>query len=550
MRTHVKKTTRVCLVTALLAATFSIACAGGAPTLVGEATVSTPNEAAPLSRLLRFSTSSPAVAVVTASNGQSEWTVGTSPSPSTEHEIAVVGLRSATRHELRIQLAATAGGALTDAGTVDFDTPRLPYPGVDFPPMEVSISEPTRMEPGMTLFNAMRWLPGAEDLHNGWLFIVDEAGNVVWSYHTPHRIADMRYTERGTILYQHNEAVVEIDLLGNEIASWWASGLWDGASEDPRVTVDTDVFHHQAIELSNGDILVLGTEERAFDDYPTSVRDAGAPRAAAHVVGDVAVQFRRDGSIAKEWKLLDILDPYRMSYDSLGSFWNREGYDYIEGGTKDWSHANGVIGDPSDDGIILTLRHQDAVVKIDSDGQLVWILGDPAGWSERFQPFLLQPAGELEWPYHPHAPQITPDGSLMVFDNGNFRAIPPATPVPHADNYSRAVEYAIDDSAMTVRQVWSYGGPGSEIFYAPFLGDADRLPQTGNVLITDGGRIVDADGIPTNDVIGGRKWGRLIEVTGGDNPEVVFELILDHGEDVSQVTGWTIYQADRIPAIR
>ena len=32
------------------------------------------------------------------------------------------------------------------------------------------------------------------------------------------------------------------------------------------------------------------------------------------------------------------------------------------------------------------------------------------------------------------------------------------------------------------------GGPGSEIFYAPFLGDADRLPQTGNVLITDGGR--------------------------------------------------------------
>jgi len=275
-----------------------------------------------------------------------------------------------------------------------------------------------------------------------------------------------------------------------------------------------------------------------------------APRNTIHVVGDVVVQFRRDGSIAREWKLLDVLDPYRLSYDSLGSFWNRSGYEFIEGGTSDWSHGNGVVTDPRDDGIVITLRHQDAAVKLNRDGQLVWILGDPAGWSESFQPYLLRPEGELEWPYHLHAPQITADGNLMVFDNGNFRAIPPARPVAHADNYSRAVEYAIDEETMTVRQVWAYGGPGGDMFYVPFLGDADRLPITGNVLINAGGHLVDADGVPTNNVIAARKWARLFEVTGGENPETVFELVLDHGEDVSEISGWTIYQADRIPSLR
>jgi hypothetical protein len=316
------------------------------------------------------------------------------------------------------------------------------------------------------------------------------------------------------------------------------------------IPVATDVFHHQAIEMADGTILALGTEAREYDNYPTSVTDPDAPRATAWVVGDHVVQFRRDGSIVREWSLLDALDPYRMSYDSLGGFWNREGYEFIEQGTRDWSHGNGVIPDPRDDGIIVTLRHQDAVVKLSGDGDLVWILGDPTGWNERFQPYLLQPEGEVEWPYHLHAPQITPDGNVMVFDNGNFRAVPPDPPMPHADNYSRAVEYAVDQDAMTVRQVWSYGGPGEDSFYSAFLGDADRLPQTGNVLIVDGGHIIGPDGLPTNDVIGGRKWGRLLEVTGGDDPEVVFELVMNHGESVERITGWTIYQATRIPSLR
>ena len=156
--------------------------------------------------------------------------------------------------------------------------------------------------------------------------------------------------------------------------------------------------------------------------------DRKAPRETANVVGSTVLLMKRDGTLAGEWKLLDILDPYRVSYGGLGRFWNREGYGHLEGGTRDWGHANGAIVDPRDGNIIVTIRHQDAVVKFDRDGQLGWILGDHARWSERFRPFLLEPEGAFEWPYHMHAPQITAAGTLMLFDNGNFRAIPPRPP--------------------------------------------------------------------------------------------------------------------------
>ena len=64
------------------------------------------------------------------------------------------------------------------------------------------------------------------------------------------------------------------------------------------------------------------------------------------------------------------------------------------------------------------------------------------------------------------------------------------------DNYSRVIEYEIDEEARTIRQVWAYGEAENERFYTPFLGDVDPLPLTGNVLVTAGGFVVDAEGLP------------------------------------------------------
>ena len=59
--------------------------------------------------------------------------------------------------------------------------------------------------------------------------------------------------------------------------------------------------------------------------------------------------------------------------------------------------------------------------------------------------------------------------------------------MPAAQNYSRAVEFAVDEANGTVRQVWSYGEAPGERLYAGFQGGAMRLPKTGNTFITYGG---------------------------------------------------------------
>ena len=91
----------------------------------------------------------------------------------------------------------------------------------------------------------------------------------------------------------------------------------------------------------------------------------------------------------------------------------------------------------------------------------MWILGNHSNWAAEFQPYLLTPVGPLEWPYHQHAPTITAEGTILLFDNGNDRASP-FDGVPRmelSESYSRAVEYAIDEDSMEVTQVWEFAFP-------------------------------------------------------------------------------------------
>jgi hypothetical protein len=93
-----------------------------------------------------------------------------------------------------------------------------------------------------------------------------------------------------------------------------------------------------------------------------------------------------------------------------------------------------------------------------------------------------------------------------------------------------------------VRQVWSYGGPQdpSPPFYSFFLGDADALPVTGNVLVTDGGRQVSASD-PT-------RWARVVEVTHTAPPQVVFEVEIRDTTGMPPV-GYSVYRSQRVPSL-
>jgi hypothetical protein len=487
--------------------------------------------------------------VIEVSDGEREWTVPGSGGLGTEHKRAVFGFKAGRKHQLRVSARDQAGNVSGDVQELEFET--APLPG-DFPAIKTVVSVPEKMEPGVTLFALMRWPHGPQpDEGYGLALAVDAAGEIVWYYRGDEAIGDPRPLPNGNLLCSigHNRAF-EMDMLGNIVAQWHASQHPnpDAAAKVPAgsIPVATETFHHEILEMPSGNLLVLSTEMRRIEDYPADPNKPEGGAQAANVIGDVVVEFARDGSIVQEWKLMDMLDVHRVGYDSYSPVWNNWAYTKVEGGTKDWAHANSLFYDAADDSIILSFRHQDAVVKFSrASGELVWILGTHDGWKDRWKPYLLEPQGEFAWQYHEHAARTTPSGTLLLFDNGNYRSWPPQPKMETKDSYSRAVEYAIDAKAKTVRQVWKYGGPGDEIFFSPFISEADPLPQTGNVLVTDGGRVRDKEGKASDDIPGGHHWARIAEVTHANPPEKVFELVID-SPDADSPIGWAVYRSERL----
>jgi arylsulfate sulfotransferase len=188
-----------------------------------------------------------------------------------------------------------------------------------------------------------------------------------------------------------------------------------------------------------------------------------------------------------------------------------------------------VTYDASDDSIIVSLRTQDCIVKFDHvTGELKWILGDHGNWRSPWSDKLLKPEGQLAWQYHQHDCSVTPAGTILCFDNGNFRATPFATKMPAEESYSRIVEFAVDEAAMAVRQVWSYGAGSGERLYGCYQGGAYRLPRTGNTFMTYGG-VCTIDGVPTSNNHEGFCRARLMEVT--PEKEIVFDMWIDASDE-------------------
>ena len=68
---------------------------------------------------------------------------------------------------------------------------------------------------------------------------------------------------------------------------------------------------------------------------------------------------------------------------------------------------------------------------------------------------------------------ILPNGNLFVFDNGRKRNFSGDPLTADSSDYSRGVEYAINEVAMTVTQVWQYGKERGSAFYSPIISDVD-----------------------------------------------------------------------------
>lgn len=527
---------------------------GKRPAFVRRPTIrANPNPNAPLAAWIDFATNRPVTGAVQIDDGRRQWAVSFDEVDDLKYSVLLLGFRPGRAHKVRVELhdpdgdEKTIGAEKTISGPLDFKTPPLPD---DFPPLELVISKPDAMEPGVTLFGVNRWLNDVASLDYGYLIAVDGQGEVVWYFRTGHAVADLRRMAGGHLLYNHgsNWHAYESDMLGNVVRHWYAANLVDDAQSSDAIAVPVDTFHHEILELPTGNLLAISTELKQLKHFPVSEVKSSTATGPATIVADVFVEFQPNGKVVNRQSVFDLLDTRRIGYGSLSGFWDTRAYRAVKGGSKDWSHCNGMFYDPTDDSLIVSLRHQDAVIKLSrATGEIQWILGNHYDWRRKWQPLLLKAEGDLRWPYHQHAPKITPDGTLLLFDNGNYRAKPFKRKTPASKNFSRVVEFRIDAAKMTVAQVWEYRGEAGETFYSPFFCEADWLPMTGNILITDGGHVHKENGEPSDDVPADHQWARILEVTHTTPAKKVFEVRIDSGAGSDR--GWSVYRSQRLPSL-
>src|SRR5262249_27232033 len=129
----------------------------------------------------------------------------------------------------------------------------------------------------------------------------------------------------------------------------------------------------------------------------------------------------------------------------------------------DWLHLNAVSWSPEDGNLVLSLRHQDWVIKIDyangaGDGHVIWRLGQGGD-------FTVNSTDPNLWFSHQHDAHFVDDTTMVIFDNGNTRRA--SDPTAH----SRGQVWKLDEKTMTATLVLNVD-LGS---YSGALGTAERL---------------------------------------------------------------------------
>jgi arylsulfate sulfotransferase len=513
-----------------------------------------PNPRVPLAAIVQFSANEPVQTTLKISDGKREWERVFDHSRQPKDGLPVIGMRPNQAHHISVTIRDAAGNETQFPQALKFTTPPLPVEGNEFPPYQITVNQQDRIEPGITLLTIRRRIAGqgltqAERQFNqgfGMLLALDAEGEVIWYYRFESRISDFEPLDNGHFVYLTQDyRLLEIDLLGNIVASWYAAGRPKGPAEG--IPIETITLHHEVEVLPNGNFVVLGTERRAIDNYYTSETDPNAPRKTQNVMGDQIIEFQRDGQIVWRWNAFDHLEPFRIGYETFGNYWVRRGFP----DTLDWSHANGLLYDELDDSLLISLRHQSAVLKIDRTSQKIqWILGDPEGWPKALQDKLLKPEGKMRWPYHQHAPNPTPHGTLLLVDNGNYQANPFKPPVPPYQTYTRAVEYAIDEKNMTVREIWTSEEYGKDSVVSFAMGNVKWLPKTDNILVSYG-LVLARDKLKQytwGSTLSSNSWTRIREYTHTTPPQLIWEVIIN-GDPKKDGPGWNVFGVKRIPKL-
>ncbi|MEY4374033.1 MAG: hypothetical protein RL760_199, partial [Candidatus Eisenbacteria bacterium] len=187
----------------------------------------------------------------------------------------------------------------------------------------------------------------------------------------------------------------------------------------------TDV--HELSILPDGHALIM-----AYDPQPVgmdTVVAGGDPNAT--VIGLIIQELDANHDVVFQWRSWDHFAITDGAVSPLST---------LTGSTVDYVHGNSIER-ALDGNLIISSRHLNEITKIDRNtGAVIWRLGRHAAHNDFTFPN--DPRGFS----HQHDARILPNGHLTLFDNGNL-----LDPL-----YSRAVEYALDESTHVATLVWQH----------------------------------------------------------------------------------------------
>ena len=162
------------------------------------------------------------------------------------------------------------------------------------------------------------------------------------------------------------------------------------------------------------------------------------------------IEVDKAGNVLKVWNLAEIIS---AAMTAGGDDPNQ----FIYPSPTDWFHDNSAAYRASDNSIIISSR-ENFLICLDYDTSAIkWILGDPTKKWYQFpslRKFALTVAPGGVPPIGQHAPSITQDDNLLVFDNGT--ASNTQTPAGASRNYTSPRKYQLDLHAKVATEVWNY----------------------------------------------------------------------------------------------
>lgn len=274
-------------------------------------------------------------------------------------------------------------------------------------------------------------------------------------------------------------------------------------------------FHHDVTPLPNGHWLVLANTTMALSSTTTPALTNEPPQT---VLGDVIVDLDQNMQPVWVWNEFNHLDV------------NRHPENF-----PDWTHTNAVIYSKDDGNLLVSMRHQNWVVKVDYNngagtGDILWRLGEGGDFT------LVNGTDPTDWFTGQHGPSFTTTNTTGIFgltlmDNGDFRTFPQGVTCGSSGAppclYTTVPTFQINEAAKTATLDFHQTLPTN--LYNWFGGNAEQL--------ANGDEEYDLCGLGGTGAVA--VGSAVYEVTQGSSPQTVWNM---------NVTGTNLYRAFRIPS--